>query len=677
VPKIRGSARMWRRQSRIINLRPGGDAALSPEPRLASLLDPHEDGTLGRATGIRYGINRLELRVRDGRGAVDYEVVDFALVRRSPRLLRLGGPRRSSRRAQVRLRLPRKRVAVAVRLNGRRVFMPAAAPGRRLRIVRLSGDEGLRHGRNLLRITAVDRVCGRYAVKRRRIVITRTAPIPGAGRYGRVRTKRRLRLDARDTRAAHLPPSLRYRWRIVRKPRGSRARLRAATTRRPRLRPDVPGRYRLKMTVTERIPGRAARRPTLAGAAQASALVTSASDTTTVSATPDGEGLGVAVDTRNGKQVTVGGQNYATPDTSKSLQLVVLDRTTLEPITNQSFAGDDAGTQSLANAVSQLGNNCPDNEQSPGCRIAIITTRDLGNRRPPLTDNQALANLNSAVAAIGGRPISAGAALTATSCSEPNPVCGGFSAIGSPGFEPGDGAVNPGLGADVDGNGGALNGYFQLDQHGKLLTFVPGDHIPFDTAAAGDPTTSTQATIKVGDATYTSTQLVSGMTAGAYVLVLDAGTLAFREDGTFGLRGGSVDDTIADLQKMHALLTKYQNDQSALVFVQSIGQLVRRDEANVSGGLPFWWNEVAGDLQALGGHRTLFNALDGIYQSRGLYDGTYAQVAPGGGSGARSSVTASQVASRTPGQLSGTLARNDSYQFYVDSAAATATSAMS
>lgn len=606
---------------------------------------------IGRKTGLKHGLNRLEVRVHSRHKAGDYEVRDFALVRRAPRLLRVGGPRRSAGKARVRLRLAGKRVAVHLRLNGRRVRLPASARrGRRLRIVWLAGDEGLRHGRNLLRVTAVDRRGGRFAVERRRIFIRRTAPIPGAGHSRRVFVKDRVRLNARGTRAAYLPPSLRYRWRIVRKPRGSRARLRGATTRRPRLRPDLPGRYRLRMTVVERIPGRASARP----GAGARAV---ASDTTTLSAMPDSRGMGTAVNTMDHGGVTVGDNHYAPPDPSEPLQLVVLDRKYLTLLQNLSFTGDTDGTEALDAAVFGLGSNT----------IAVIATRGTGVA--PTTDTGSFNNLNAAVMQLGGRPISTAAAQTPLgSCVKPTHVCGGFSVIGTPGFAAGQGAVNEGLGALGDaGTVGALTGYLQFDQTYTLHTFVPGDYVAFDTTASGLPTSGksqTQAVIEVDHATYRSQQLVPPVVAGAYVLVLDAGTLAFREDGTFALPGGPaanipVSTVAGDEQEMAALLNKYANDPSALVFVQTIGLPGRWDsQPQVAQG----WNEVATALQAFGGHRTLFNALS---------DDSYAQVGPGDPPAASSVRIASQAASRSPGQLAGTLARNDSGQFYADNASGT------
>lgn len=492
-------------------------------------------------------------------------------------------------------------------------------------------------------MTAVDRAGGLYSVRRRRIVVKRTAPIPGAGRSRRVRTKRPVRLDGSNSRAAKLPPSLRYRWRIVRKPRGSRAKLRRATSRHPRLRPDLPGRYRLRMTVVERIPGR--------GRALAAARA-AASDTTTIAATPDGSGIGVPIDTTTGRQVTVGDQAYRPPTPAYPLQLVALDRATLELVTNASFTGDQAGTASLAQAVSEL---------SPKT-IAIVASRAPGNGRGPLTDQGALANVNSAAKALGGRAITAAAALTAGSCFEDTPVCGGFSIIGTPGSAAGEGTVNPGLGASEDSTGGALTGYLQLDQSGTLFSFVQGDRVAFDTTAPG--TTVQQAAIRVGDTTYKSKELTG---AGLYVLVLDAGSLRFREDGTFQIAGGPIGPIVQELQAATLLVEKYRDDPSALVFVQTINKITRWDTYEGNTDVSAWWARFVQDLQDMGSHKTLLHGLD---RFRPNYDGTYAQVGPGGPMAASWGKAATLAATRTPGQLSGTLARNDSSQFYADNAAA-------
>jgi hypothetical protein len=115
----------------------------------------------------------------------------------------------------------------------------------------------VRFGANRLTVTAFNR-SGRYERIRRTFRIRRTGPLVGAGGGRRVPRHNVLRLDGRATRAAHRGERVRLRWRIVKRPRGSKARLSRAGSARPRLRPDVSGRYTIRMRATELRRGRPA-----------------------------------------------------------------------------------------------------------------------------------------------------------------------------------------------------------------------------------------------------------------------------------------------------------------------------------------------------------------------------------------------------------------------------------
>lgn len=187
------------------------------------------------------------------------------------------------------------------------------------------------------------------------------------------------------------------------------------------------------------------------------------------------------------------------------------------------------------------------------------------------------------------------------------------------------------------------------------------DHVHFDTTAAG--TGAHQASIEVGEGP--SAAVYSGELpapeAGAYVLVLDAGSLDFRADAAFPLQYTDPGTINVELNRMAEMLEKYEDDPSALVFVQSIGSMVRWDSYEGDEDLPKSWNRLAAAIGKLGGVRTIFNALEGANQS-------YAQVGPAGPAAAEWAKVASRAATRTPGQLAGTLARNDTAQLYPQNA---------
>ncbi|MDW5593877.1 hypothetical protein VSS74_06000 [Conexibacter stalactiti] len=615
----------------------------------------------GAASGLRAGSNLLKVRTRSRGGAIDVDAVRFASVRRHAPLLRVSAPRRGAAAARVRLRLAPSDAVVTARLNGRAIDPPAQRG--RNRVLLLAADEGLRYGTNTLRVTAVDRARGRHDVEWRTIRIAREAPIPGAGRDRRATAGRAVVLDGRRSRAAHAPQRLRYRWRFVRKPRGSKATLRNATARRPRFTPDRPGRYRLRLTVSERMPVAA---PVTHATIAATGPLASASDTTTTEVVPRTPAIGLQLDTiaESGEQmgVRVGDFFHAAPDATKPLQLLVLDRATLEPRANSSYGADDTSTASLKAAVAALDSSA----------LVIVSTPRFGSI-VPIADAAALANVNATLKIIGAAPLTAGSAPAGgqgiSLCGGVTAgVCAGFSAIGIPGLPSGQGTLNPGLGSSTDSDdsvGGALRGYLQLDAHDNF-TYVDGDYVAFDTTAPG--TTNSQAAIQVGGQTYTSDALANPL-AGVYVLVLDAGTLAYRSDATFALRYGPLDPLVTNMQNLSKLLDGLANDPSVLVFVQTIGRLARWDTFEGRTDLSAWWNRVAASLQHLGGHAMLFDTLT---------DHGYTQVGPAQsgaqwGYPAPWTKLAGPTVSNTAAQLAGTLSRNGSSQFYAQNAAAVPT----
>ncbi len=165
-----------------------------------------------------------------------------------------------------------------------------------------------------------------------------------------------LPLSAGGTLTAQAGERTGYRWSIVARPGGSHARLIDVSSAHPRLRPDRPGVYKLRVAIGS-IPSR------LRGALSERALCahTCSIRTLRVTATVPTTALGVPVQTIakvNGDYgVQVGTSFYAAPDQQDALQLVVLDRSTLALVQNSSFTNDVAGTLGLLNAVSALASN--------------------------------------------------------------------------------------------------------------------------------------------------------------------------------------------------------------------------------------------------------------------------------------------------------------------------------
>jgi hypothetical protein len=303
---------------------------------------------LTRRQGLRRGENQIFVRAeRRGRRSL-VQARTIYVVRRQAGLLRVrvrSGPVTSLRlrvagRFRLRVghfgqpgaverRLPelRRRRIVRVRLNGRLVTGATARSQPTLWTGSLSASYGLRYGVNRLRVLVAEPGRGRYAVVSRRFVIRRTKHLAAAGRDRKVRPGWHVRLDARRSRAAR-GGRLRYRWRLIAKPRGSRARLRRPRAARPLVVPDRPGRYAVRLTVRRGSPRR------------------TSSDRVTLQSAPNSllvpfQGLSQQGG-RNGIQI--GGTFYPnTSPTGKGMQWLTLDRNTLLPVRNGNSWIDGSG----------------------------------------------------------------------------------------------------------------------------------------------------------------------------------------------------------------------------------------------------------------------------------------------------------------------------------------------
>src|SRR5919108_811443 len=222
------------------------------------------------ADGLRYGPNHLSvLAERRGRRPMA-DARSFVLARREDGLVRLrvrtgpvtslnvrvaGGAGlapehfRHPGAVERRLSVIRRERRVRVWLNGRRVTRALDRTRPTRWTASLSASHGLRYGANRLRMLVVEPDRGRYAVLRRRFVVPRNRHLAAAGRDLATRVGERVRLDGRRSRTIRggRPD---YRWRILAKPRGSRAKLRRAGSARPLLAPDRRGHHVISLTVT-------------------------------------------------------------------------------------------------------------------------------------------------------------------------------------------------------------------------------------------------------------------------------------------------------------------------------------------------------------------------------------------------------------------------------------------
>ena len=615
---------------------------------------------VGSTPGLRLGRNTLYVRTSNGNRRW-FTQRSFVLTRPTGGLFdKVTAEAGCGTGAEVRVDLARPGLAVNVRVDG---GPPRAIRGGGERSINLYANSGLHPGRNVLTVQALDTVRGTYQRRVLRVVMPSTIPVAAAGISRRAKTGRVIQFSARESVKTGPGQRLVYRWAIVNRPRGSRARLQGASSAHPLLRPDRPGRYVVRVSIFEVAAAAASGRLSSAGLLCADGTESVA--TTTVSAALAAGPLGVPLDTiatsNGGLGVQVGGPNtvgsqfYPAPDRSKALQLVVLDRSTLAEEQDVSYGNDPAGASDLLNAVKRLSKNDLVVIAKPDPQVTNAADPDSG-------DPTAAATINQALNAIGAPSVSA-LVSTEVGCHpdqeeqvEDTP-CSSFSALGVPGIPVGQGTLNPGLGG-VPGSAtpaGDLHGYLREDLAGNNFTFVNTERVPLDTGAPdANPAVVTIGSDEPGSqvpkTTYTS-QKLSG--PGFYVLILNAGDLKPEYQDTFP-------ETAQGLFGMGTLLGLAGSENpTALVIVRSIGAVSRPS----AGGDSKDWDHAATQLQKLGGSQYYFDALDGKTSSQ------FAQVGPSGWPGYPSPWT--QVASHErsgTGRLSGLLARNSSSQFYLDDA---------
>ncbi|MEQ6901908.1 hypothetical protein [Nocardioides sp. YIM 152588] len=227
-------------------------------------------------------------------------------------------------------------VSTKVRLNGAPVPAGHLTRDGDLLTVRLSASSGLTHGRNRLLVTAYDRT-GRYQRLTRRVWIPAASPIAGAGADQRVAAGGEPSLDGSTSLAGagrrSAPGGLTYRWEVVRSPEGSSASPTGAGSATPRLRTDLPGRYLVRLTTTS------------PGGASSTDLVTVTADpvpNAEIHTLPSPGGTpGIEVASSWGCGSTTDTSCLFHSGASGEVQLLVLDRETLEPLFNDTYSPSD------------------------------------------------------------------------------------------------------------------------------------------------------------------------------------------------------------------------------------------------------------------------------------------------------------------------------------------------
>jgi hypothetical protein len=546
--------------------------------------------SLGRRRGLRPGVHHLVIRAAVAGGKRrDFAPVRFVVARRRPALLSLRGVRRpltSAARAMraagavgVRLRLARRADHVGLRLNGRRVRRWRAL-GAEVTLG-LSPDDGLRYGRNVLNVTA-HREQGGWDRERRVLVVRRTRPLAAAGADRRVRVRVPVRLDARRSRPARRGTRLGFRWRIVSRPRGSRARLSSLAGVRPRLRADKPGRYRVRLLVRERERRRAPR------SASTGRVGGTGSDVVTVVATPDYPPIGAPFDTfftvgspATEAGIQVGSTRYELP-TFVPL-MVVLDRQTLSPVAQKTLpSGTNAAYAAFQQELSTLAQQAA---QQNTHYLSILLV-------PP--------------GAGGGFWSDNGfTRIDRLTWDRANPTTAAGLLRNNGGRVP----TAKGLGVP-----GEMVGYLQLDNHG-LFTPVQTPFLTFRTGQRATDSGGTEAYFTIGETTY-APPCPDGVKAGQAafaVLALDPDSLQPDADSTgcFVVNQGNAYIDRSEQIRLNTALGR-AHDAGDLVFVQSVGN-PKPTFCTAEACPPETpvWSAIADQINNLGGTNDIFNRLDG------------------------------------------------------------------
>jgi hypothetical protein len=589
---------------------------------------------------VRPAAHWLHVRWRPAGGGKERTLARrFLVARRARSLARPLFPRRRLHSAAgvVRLRLAVARGVglLRVRVNGRAV--PVRHLGRLWPRVSLTlgARHGLRFGRNRVRVLLHHFGRARYDVEAFTVVLRRSRPLAaGIAEYRGEAGGRAVRLDGR-ARATRPGRRLRYRWRIIRRPRGSRARLLNRFSARPRLPIDVRGRYRLKLRVSER-PGRRTTSHRLTVLGDTNALPIGASLKIDLSGARRGARAGAitiddapsldlpptdcaAPSPRSGPRHCV----YPTPNVDFFPYLLILDALTLEP---------KAPIKSLDGYQTDAG------------------LRDL--LRPWTGENVIAILVNGAAAHFDAPPKLA-------DFEKPSAYI--FTPIASPDLGIRSGWYSE---ASTEDNyaEAEVSGFFQKSwpvgskRASDQYRFVPGNYVSFDTSRGGDP--AGQNTMVVGGKEYTS-RLPGGAADGFQVLVLDKTLKPMLATPTTFANGAPIGD-------MATLLHRARTTPGvSTVFVQSIG---RPNPYSVSANDA--WNNAAQQLEGFGANTDVFLNLRGPDWPRPKgTTGWYSFVAgldPGcAGSSDRcqAAIEASTPLTERSGDLSGVLGRNRTWQY--------------
>ena len=507
------------------------------------------------------GANHLRAQTLDAAGHQASDLVRFYKGRRDNSLLQVKSRNQASGNVPVSFSLGAEPdLKLRATLNGRRVDDLFAPEFSSRRSTTLSPSDGLRFGKNHLRVLAA-RTDGSYDKETRTITVSRRHPLAAAGRDSLRRGQFPIRLNGSRSLPTERKGRLSYSWKLLSAPKGSRATLKNSRTAKPSFVPDELGDYRIRLTATQR------------GAAKSPA---SGSDTVTLTSGVNPLPLGIPFDTQGQPNTNPGIQfgdqffplNY---QLGNAIQALIIDRSSGAVLYHGEYQGSASDAQTLGTQVTNYKSRKP----------LVILSAPIDATQPG-----ANSSFNKVVQAIGGDPLS--------SESMDN---GGFSVIGIAGSSSGA-WENPGYGLEYGGVlQGTLSGYLQLDAW-QNLAFVPSRRVPLDTTAPGAP--AGQNLITLDGQKFTSGALSNCGSGGFQVEYFGAEFLNPIQGQTFTTNGcGQTADQQAQ-QAMANFLTSPPGDQyfGLIVAVQSLGNPRGSDDGN--------WGALANAIGNVGGNPLVF-----------------------------------------------------------------------
>jgi hypothetical protein len=466
---------------------------------------------------------------------------------------------------------------VWISVNGKRVGRDFGFAGHRAREIVLHRGDGIVPGANRLLIRS--RRGATTLTARRTVELSPLDLLADAGedKSATVRSWARVgaALPSRARRAG-----VTYRWRVVGRPRGSKASLRGSRDVRPVLQAETPGTYVLELEENPQGPG------------------PDSFDQTTVTVAPEDPAIGVPIDTLKDNAIEIGGKRYGAYFGVKRTSYVVLSRTTRQPVLDPegkevsgSVANDAGGMASLLSLAKLYGDG-----QNYMNYLMIIS----GNYMP-----------EGQVADFGRLAKKLGAALPSEEdfksvvsheAQDPRE----YSIIGIPGAPEGAATIRI---PDLDPksvSSGSIVGYLQKLQAVNLdgvpvYSYVSPENPSFDTSREH---TATSNTMTVGPAVFQGS-LPAGGSAGFQITIVDPFTVRGVISTTIATNTANDSLTLDRKVQGEAAATlksilNYPGHQ--LVFVQTIGKPKAAGPE---------WEGVVEQLARLGANHVLVNALDG------------------------------------------------------------------